>query len=65
MNKHYVTPTAELLSFKYRDQVVAASGADGYSDEVTSPSKGEQIWGLLQDGYDIGDIRKILEIIFS
>lgn len=65
MNKQYATPTAELLSFSYRDQVVAASGVEAYSDEVYEPSKREQIQDILADGYDLGDFREIIKIIIG
>ena len=52
MKKNYTTPTIEKIAFRYRDQVVAASGdgaGNGDADVVTSnPSFGQvtnETWG--------------------
>ena len=37
MKKHYDTPSVEKLAFRYRDQVVAASGG-------SEPTATEQSW---------------------
>ena len=55
MKKVYEAPTVEKISFRYRDQVVAASGTlnSGAPDQGDAPSTGEQIIGRIAEGLDI------------
>lgn len=52
MKKVYEAPTVEKISFRYRDQVVAASGTlnSGAPDQGDAPSTGEQIIGRILEG---------------
>lgn len=53
MKRAYETPTVEKSSFRYRDQVVAASGVPGTGalDQGDTPSTGEQIIGRIAEGF--------------
>lgn len=55
MKKTYETPTVEKISFRYRDQVVAASGMAGTDalDPGDAPSTGEQIIGRILEGLGV------------
>lgn len=55
MKKVYETPTVEKISFRYRDQVVAASGVPGTDalDQGDAPSTGEQIIGRIAEDFGI------------
>ena len=55
MKKTYETPTVEKISFRYRDQVVAASGTlnSGAPDQGNTPSTGEQIIGRILEGLGV------------
>ena len=52
MKKTYETPTVDKIAFRYRDQVVAASGTlnSGAPDQGNTPSTGEQIIGRILEG---------------
>lgn len=54
MKKTYETPTVEVVEFKYRDQVVAASGAPGQYGH-TGYGKCENM-GQVSDGNSSGCI---------
>ena len=54
MKKNYTTPTIEKIAFRYRDQVVAASG-DNVSDPNSENTSGS--WGTC---FDLGDFGKYL-----
>lgn len=53
MKKFYETPSAEKISFNYREQVVAASGTPGGESERTVFSDGCNIQSLIVLGYDV------------
>ena len=53
MKKHYDTPSVEKLAFRYRDQVVAASGGDPITQGGNTPSVGEQILSRIFQGIGI------------
>ena len=55
MKKFYEAPTVEKISFRYRDQVVAASGVlgTGAPDQGNTPSTGEQIIGRIAEGFGV------------
>ena len=52
MKRPYETPTVDKIAFRYRDQVVAASGVPvtGALDQGNTPSTGEQIIGRILEG---------------
>lgn len=52
MKKVYETPTVELIAFRYRDQVVAASADNGTgtSDPVETPTQRINGWGDIACG---------------
>ena len=50
MKKAYETPMVEMIAFRYRDQVVAASGGNSSAFGEDSPSLGEQIIGRISNG---------------
>lgn len=48
MKKLYTTPSVEKIAFRYRDQVVAASGTDPLTED-TNPAFGsltQEVWGV-------------------
>lgn len=55
MKKLYEPPTVEKISFRYRDQVVAASGVQGTGapDQGDTPSTGEQLIGRILEGLGV------------
>lgn len=55
MKKTYAHPTVEKIAFRYRDQVVAASGVPGTGalDRGDAPSTGEQIIGRILEGIGV------------
>ena len=56
MKKAYETPSVEKITFRYRDQVVAASGTEATGETPTNPSP--------DDGDDtpVGEITFIINI---
>ena len=57
MKKYYETPSVEKISFRYRDQVVAASGGN-----TTPQTGGNNFWESNEFGscYDLGDLGQVL-----
>lgn len=53
MKKFYETPSAEKISFNYREQVVAVSGGGTGDTNRTLFSDGCNIQSLIVLGYDI------------
>lgn len=53
MKKVYAPPTVEKIAFRYRDQVVAASGSDPVIQGDNTPSTGEQIIGRILEGLGV------------
>ena len=56
MKRAYESPTAEKISFRYRDQVVVASGgvgSGGAGQDGNSPSAGEQFIGRILEGLGV------------
>lgn len=54
MKKHYENPTAEKITFDYREQVVATSGSTGDIDfERTIFSDGCNIQNAIVNGFDV------------
>ena len=45
MKKYYETPSAEKIAFNYRDQVVAASGANGDTNSGSGGTNYNQRYG--------------------
>ena len=44
MKKKYDSPSIQKVSFRYRDQVVAASGADAVIEEAGNQDYGSTAW---------------------
>ena len=53
MKKTYDAPSVEKIAFRYRDQVVAASGSDPIAQGGNTPSVGEQILSRVLQGIGI------------
>ena len=53
MKKRYESPTVQLMAFRYRDQVVAASGdpVDPQMDDgvVTGSGRWQQVYDFVRD----------------
>ena len=66
MKKTYAPPNVQLMTFRYRDQVVAASGApEAYNEESVALSKEEQIRQLIADGITWDDLPAFLKILLG
>ena len=64
MKKRYESPTVQLMTFRYRDQVVAASGISAqneeYPDAPAYPDYGSHDWNKI-----IGEIIEALRQLFG
>ena len=54
MKRNYTTPTIEKIAFRYRDQVVTASGGEVVIE--AGESWGDFLGRLLNDGFQFADI---------
>lgn len=66
MKKLYETPSVERLAFRYRDQVVAASGGvSAMAEDPTEPSLQDLINNLITEGLSWEAISAFLSRLFG
>ena len=65
MKKPYETPSVEKIAFNYRDQVVAASGIAGQSEDGSSTDWQGYLEKLFESGFSRDVIEEILRDIFG
>lgn len=65
MKKKYFSPSIQKVSFRYRDQVVAASGGDPTinTSNPSTETAGNGYWEWIRDA--VGNLIKIWQQIFG
>lgn len=60
MKKSYETPTVEKISFRYRDQVVAASGVSPQVDDsISTGDRANQVVDYFLNGWGVSSCDRI------